>query len=143
MPNNPNIIAGLQIPQQQNPFAVISDVLTIKRQQAQMQQQQQELADEQQVRALCGLPLGYPQAHSAAVMVNLLGDLWLDASGNTQEPAWATIDSPALKLHLYGKPDARPGRKMGHFTALGEDVEHLLRHAEQTRKILSGMHTAA
>ena len=98
---------------------------------------------EQQVRALCGLPLGYPQAHSAAVMVNLLGDLWLDASGNTQEPAWATIDSPALKLHLYGKPDARPGRKMGHFTALGEDVEHLRRHAEQTRKILSGMHTAA
>ena len=98
---------------------------------------------EQQVRALCGLPLGDPQAKSAAVMINLLGDLWFNASGNTQEPAWAAIDSPALKLHLYGKPDARPGRKMGHFTALGKDVERLLRHAEQTRDILSGKRAAA
>ncbi|MBF1164424.1 MAG: 5-(carboxyamino)imidazole ribonucleotide synthase, partial [Dechloromonas agitata] len=71
---------------------------------------------EQQVRALCGLPLGEPRAHSASVMVNLLGDLWYD--GDTyREPDWAKLYAiPNLKLHLYGKHHARPGRKMGHFT---------------------------
>ena len=75
---------------------------------------------EQQVRALCGLPLGEPRAHSAAVMVNLLGDLWYD--GDTyREPDWASLYAvPNLKLHLYGKHNARPGRKMGHFTVIGE-----------------------
>jgi 5-(carboxyamino)imidazole ribonucleotide synthase len=78
---------------------------------------------EQQVRALCGLPLGEPRAHSAAVMVNLLGDLWYDAAGHYREPDWAALLAvPNLKLHLYGKHQARPGRKMGHFTVIGEDV---------------------
>ena len=77
---------------------------------------------EQQVRVLCGLPLGEPRAHSAAVMVNLLGDLWYDGE-HYREPDWAKLHAiPNLKLHLYGKHHARPGRKMGHFTVLGEDA---------------------
>ncbi|WP_153145389.1 5-(carboxyamino)imidazole ribonucleotide synthase [Dechloromonas sp. H13] len=78
---------------------------------------------EQQVRALCGLPLGEARAHSASVMVNLLGDLWYD--GDTyREPDWARLYAiPSLKLHLYGKHHARPGRKMGHFTLIGDDPE--------------------
>ena len=77
---------------------------------------------EQQVRALCGLPLGEARAHSAAVMVNLLGDLWYDGE-QYREPDWAKLQAvPNLKLHLYGKHHARPGRKMGHFTVIGEDA---------------------
>ncbi|MEN3069946.1 5-(carboxyamino)imidazole ribonucleotide synthase [Uliginosibacterium sediminicola] len=84
---------------------------------------------EQQVRALCGLPLGDPRAHSAAVMVNLLGDIWYDPSqpgpdscGAYREPDWSRLLSiPNLKLHLYGKHHARPGRKMGHFTVVDAD----------------------
>lgn len=73
---------------------------------------------EQQVRALCGLPLGSPRAHSAAVMVNLLGDVWPEGG----EPAWpAVLGDPNVKLHLYGKAEPRPGRKMGHLTVLGAD----------------------
>lgn len=72
---------------------------------------------EQQVRALCGLPLGDPSAHSPAVMVNLLGDAW------RPEPDWPAILSvPNLRLHLYGKAEPRPGRKMGHVTVLGPDA---------------------
>lgn len=74
---------------------------------------------EQQVRALCGLPLGSPHLLMPAVMVNLLGDLWGDG-----EPDWSRLLAhPQVKLHLYGKHQARPGRKMGHFIVLGEDVE--------------------
>lgn len=87
---------------------------------------------EQQVRALCGLPLGDPRAHSAAVMVNLLGDLWLD--GGRREPDWAELHGvPGLKLHLYGKRQARPGRKMGHFTVVGEDGARVLDAALRAR----------
>lgn len=78
---------------------------------------------EQQVRALCDLPLGQAQAHSAAVMVNLLGDLWFGPNGEYREPDWAGLLAfPGLKLHLYGKHEARPGRKMGHFTVIGAEV---------------------
>jgi len=88
---------------------------------------------EQQVRALCGLPLGDSQAHSAAVMVNLLGDLWYH--GETyREPDWsALLAVPNLKLHLYGKHHARPGRKMGHFTVIDNDPERALALALQAR----------
>jgi 5-(carboxyamino)imidazole ribonucleotide synthase len=73
---------------------------------------------EQQVRALCGLPLGESRPHGVAVMVNMLGDLW--AGG---EPDWATLlAEPRLKLHLYGKHHPRPGRKMGHFTVVDADA---------------------
>ena len=93
---------------------------------------------EQQVRALCGLPLGDPQAHSAAVMINLLGDLWFDAEGRSREPDWPSIAAPDLKLHLYGKSEARHGRKMGHFTVLGETPTQLVQRAEAARAKLRG-----
>ena len=88
---------------------------------------------EQQVRALCGLPLGEPRAHSASVMVNLLGDLWYD--GDTyREPDWARLHAiPNLKLHLYGKHHARPGRKMGHFTVIGDHPEAVQKTALAAR----------
>ncbi len=69
---------------------------------------------EQQVRAICGLPLGSTELLQPAAMVNLLGDLWEDG-----EPDWAgALADPDVKLHLYGKSAARPGRKMGHLTVL-------------------------
>jgi 5-(carboxyamino)imidazole ribonucleotide synthase len=69
---------------------------------------------EQQLRAVCGLPLGSTERLRPAAMANLLGDLW--AGG---EPDWAAACAfPDVKLHLYGKAEARPGRKMGHLTAL-------------------------
>ena len=78
---------------------------------------------EQQVRALCGLPLGEARAHSAAAMVNLLGDIWyLDDPHHAMEPDWSKLFAvPNVKLHLYGKHHPRPGRKMGHFTVIGTD----------------------
>jgi 5-(carboxyamino)imidazole ribonucleotide synthase len=77
-----------------------------------------------QLRALCGLPLGATGLLSPAVMVNLLGDLW---PGGDQTPDWSPLVSdPRIKLHLYGKREARPGRKMGHFTCLATDVEQAL-----------------
>lgn len=70
---------------------------------------------EQQLRAICGLPLGSTELLRPAAMTNLLGDLWA-----AREPAWArALALPDLKLHLYGKLVPRPGRKMGHLTALG------------------------
>lgn len=74
---------------------------------------------EQQLRAVCGLPLGSPEQMRPAAMANLLGDLW---SGG--EPLWQQAAAfPDVKLHLYGKLEARPGRKMGHLTALAHSVE--------------------
>ena len=70
----------------------------------------------QHVRAVCGLPLGPVELRSPGVMINLLGDLW---SGG--EPDWELLlREPGLFLHLYGKNGAKPGRKMGHATLLGE-----------------------
>ena len=92
---------------------------------------------EQQVRALCGLPLGEARAHSASVMVNLLGDLWYENGdpGNTyREPDWSVLHAiPNLKLHLYGKHHARPGRKMGHFTVIGDNPEQVQKAALAAR----------
>jgi len=74
---------------------------------------------EQQLRAVCGLPLGETTLLSPVVMRNLLGDLWKDS-----EPAWDKLLAlPGLKLHLYGKSSPRPGRKMGHYCVLAETVE--------------------
>jgi 5-(carboxyamino)imidazole ribonucleotide synthase len=70
----------------------------------------------QHIRAVCGLPLGSVGLRSPGVMVNLLGDLW---SGG--EPDWSLLlKESGLFLHLYGKREAKPGRKMGHFTLLGD-----------------------
>ncbi|WP_284615718.1 5-(carboxyamino)imidazole ribonucleotide synthase [Aquabacterium humicola] len=72
---------------------------------------------ELQVRTLAGLPLVEPRLHSAAVMLNLLGDLWFDAGDVARTPPWdAVLALPGVHLHLYGKTDARRGRKMGHLT---------------------------
>ncbi|MCL2644356.1 MAG: 5-(carboxyamino)imidazole ribonucleotide synthase [Betaproteobacteria bacterium] len=92
---------------------------------------------EQQVRALCGLPLHNPRAHSASVMVNLLGDCWFGAGDETHEPDWNMLHAiPNLKLHLYGKRQARPGRKMGHFTVVGDKLEGVLDVALAARREL-------
>lgn len=85
---------------------------------------------EQQIRALCGLPLGDPRLHSPAVMVNLLGDIWRDG-----EPEWGVLfEQLDLKLHLYGKHEARAGRKMGHFTVIGDNAEDVIAHAMSARQ---------
>ena len=77
---------------------------------------------ELQVRALAGLPLVQPRQHSPAVMLNLLGDLWL-AGGREATPPWADVLAlPGIQLHLYGKLSARPGRKMGHLTVIGDSA---------------------
>lgn len=88
---------------------------------------------EQQVRAICGLPLGSTRMRSAAAMANLLGDLW-------QVPLhWDRLLAfPQVKLHLYGKAEARPGRKMGHLTALAETSEEAEHMAMQARHALTG-----
>ena len=81
---------------------------------------------EQQVRAVCGLPLGSPDLMRPAAMANLLGDLWAEG-----EPNWAAACAhPDVKLHLYGKVTPKPGRKMGHLTATGRTV-----HEAQDRVI--------
>ncbi len=73
---------------------------------------------EQQVRAMCGLPLGSAKLLRPAAMANLLGDAWSNGT-----PDWAAaLSDPAVKLHLYGKRDAKRGRKMGHLTATGETI---------------------
>ena len=87
---------------------------------------------EQQVRAVCGLSLGDPAQLRPAAMVNLLGDLWVNG-----EPDWAAaLAMPDVKLHLYGKTDARPGRKMGHLTALAPTADEALAKAMAARDVL-------
>jgi 5-(carboxyamino)imidazole ribonucleotide synthase len=93
---------------------------------------------EQQVRVLCRLPLGDTRPHSAATMVNLLGDLWyLDAPSHAREPDWQKLLAmPNLKLHLYGKRHAKPGRKMGHFTVVGADAGDVKKSALAGRRAI-------
>jgi 5-(carboxyamino)imidazole ribonucleotide synthase len=84
---------------------------------------------EQQVRAVCGLPLGSTEMYRPAAMANLLGDIW-----HKGEPNWsAALAKSGVKLHLYGKLEPRPGRKMGHLTATSalsiEEAETLVREA--------------
>jgi 5-(carboxyamino)imidazole ribonucleotide synthase len=88
---------------------------------------------EQQVRALCGLPLGRGNLIMPAAMVNLMGDLWEHG-----EPRWdaALRSDPGVKLHLYGKDAAEPGRKMGHLTVLDPDPEAARARALAARRAL-------
>ncbi len=93
---------------------------------------------EQQVRAACGAGLG-PTTMSApaAAMVNLLGDLWFDDGGAVSEPRWATaLDAASAKLHLYGKTEPRPGRKMGHLTVTAPTAADAARRAIELRSAL-------
>lgn len=88
---------------------------------------------EQQLRAVCGLPLGDPLLRQPAAMANLLGDLWIDG-----EPDWASVLALSpVYLHLYGKQQARAGRKMGHITALADSAEAAGQLALQARLALS------
>jgi 5-(carboxyamino)imidazole ribonucleotide synthase len=88
---------------------------------------------EQQLRAICGLPLGSSELLQPAAMVNLLGDLWTEGT-----PNWlAALSFPAIKLHLYGKSAARPGRKMGHLTALAATSEEARTLVLRARDALS------
>jgi 5-(carboxyamino)imidazole ribonucleotide synthase len=88
---------------------------------------------EQQVRALCGLPLGSPRQVAPAAMVNLLGDCW-----ERGEPDWAAaLGVPGVRLSLYGTSDPRPGRKMGHLTALAATAEEAVERAVLARRVSS------
>lgn len=87
---------------------------------------------EQQVRAVCGLPLGSSEFLRPAAMANLLGDVW-----SAGEPNWAAaLAVPGVSLHLYGKAEPRPGRKMGHLTAVSDSVNGALTRAVQARVAL-------
>ncbi len=90
-----------------------------------------------QVRAMTGLPLLMPRQHSPAIMLNLLGDVWFDSNGQPRAPSWqAVLALPGTHLHLYGKLDARPGRKMGHLNITGADVGGVKAVARQAVEIL-------
>jgi 5-(carboxyamino)imidazole ribonucleotide synthase len=87
---------------------------------------------EQQLRAICGLPLGAPDLLQPAAMANLLGDVWENGT-----PSWAAaLSMPAVKLHLYGKATPRPGRKMGHLTALAPEAHEARRLVIAARELL-------
>ena len=88
---------------------------------------------EQQLRAVCGLPLGSTEFLRPAAMANLLGDLW-----QSGEPNWARcLENPHVKLHLYGKTEARRGRKMGHLTATAENAKKAVEIVKKSRDDLS------
>ncbi len=88
---------------------------------------------EQQLRAVCGLPLGSTEFYAPSAMANLLGDLW-----ETGEPNWQNaLAVPNVKLHLYGKQEPRHGRKMGHLTAIGKTSEAAVAAVRQAREDLS------
>ncbi len=92
---------------------------------------------EQQVRLLCGLPPGDTRLLAPAAMVNLLGDLW----PQNGSPAWqAVLGNARAKLHLYGKREARTGRKMGHYTCLGDSADDAMKTA---RMIQAGLHAGS
>ncbi|MDP9145452.1 MAG: 5-(carboxyamino)imidazole ribonucleotide synthase [Actinomycetota bacterium] len=90
---------------------------------------------EQQIRAMCGLPLGSPVLLTPVAMVNLLGDLW-----SKGEPDWSSVLAmPGVILHLYGKSEPRPGRKMGHLNCYGETADDALQKAEEAWRRLGGV----
>jgi 5-(carboxyamino)imidazole ribonucleotide synthase len=87
---------------------------------------------EQQVRAICGMPLGSTRLNQPAAMANLLGHLWAE-----REPSWAAaLADPLVKLHLYGKTHPRPGRKMGHLTATGRTTDEARERVLNARRRL-------
>ena len=97
-----------------------------------------------QVHAMAGLPLLQPRQHSPAIMLNLLGDVWFDAQGQSRTPDWqAVLALPGTHLHLYGKLDARPGRKMGHLNITGSNVASVKAVARRAADLLGlpGMDT--
>ena len=93
---------------------------------------------ELQVRSLCGLPLTQPRQHSPAIMLNILGDVWFAGNAATaQTPPWDQVLAlPGAHLHLYGKKEAKKGRKMGHLTITGATVEAVQATTAQAAQIL-------
>ncbi len=90
-----------------------------------------------QVHALTGLPLPTPRQHSPSIMLNLLGDSWFDAHGQERSPNWlAVLALPGTHVHLYGKTQARPGRKMGHLNITGASVADVQATARQVAALL-------
>ena len=88
---------------------------------------------EQQVRMMCGLPPGDTLMLSPVVMTNLLGDIW-----NAGEPQWQhVLNESQAHLHLYGKKNARPGRKMGHINCMAGDIQQALKTTAKIRRALS------
>jgi 5-(carboxyamino)imidazole ribonucleotide synthase len=91
---------------------------------------------EQQLRAVCGLPLGSPNLLRPAAMANLLGDLW-----SAGEPDWRAVAAlPEVKIHLYGKAEPRPGRKMGHLVAFGATPQEAAARVRRARGALTASH---
>ena len=91
----------------------------------------------QQARVLAGLPLGDCSLLTPAVMLNLLGDLWFDGAGRERVPAFEQVLAvPGACLHLYGKEQARPGRKMGHVTVLGATLDVAMARAAAVAGLL-------
>ena len=90
-----------------------------------------------QVRTLASLPLVAPRQHSPAIMLNLLGDLWLGADGVEKSPPWAQVLAlPGVHLHLYGKLAARKGRKMGHLNLIAATADEVRANALRAATIL-------
>ena len=90
-----------------------------------------------QVRTTMGLPLVAPRHHSAAVLLNLLGDVWLDAAGQPRTPPWQQVLAlPDVHLHLYGKQGVKPGRKMGHITITAATAHEAQAQAAQVARLL-------
>jgi len=87
---------------------------------------------ENHVRAICGLPIVPPLLWSPAVLINILGD----GRGHRLIGVEHVLEDPRVRLHLYGKKEARPRRKMGHLTVLAEDVEEALDLARRAREKL-------
>ena len=96
---------------------------------------------ELQVRALAGAPLVAPRLHSAAVMLNLLGDLWFARGERVAVTPTGTrvLALPGAHLHLYGKAEARPGRKMGHLTVTAADCRRGPRASRSQAAALLGL----
>ena len=92
----------------------------------------------QQVRAMARLPLGDPRQHSPVVMLNLLGDLWFrDGASDAIEPPWEQLLAlPGANLHLYGKDDPRPGRKMGHVSFVAPTLAQAQQHCQSACRLL-------
>ncbi len=92
---------------------------------------------EQQVRSLAGMPLARVELLRPSVMLNLLGELWFDAAQRPRAPDFVRVLAvPGARLHLYGKAEARPGRKMGHVTVLGTDTAQASTRAREVARIL-------
>jgi 5-(carboxyamino)imidazole ribonucleotide synthase len=90
---------------------------------------------DQQVLALTGNALGIEKINDCAVMLNLLGDIWL-RDGTQKLPRFDLVEGPQVNVHLYDKEEARIGRKMGHITLVGNNTKQLIDKVERIREVL-------